>query len=99
MSRSSPALSFIKRLIRVNRSYQAVFDTREGGLVLRDLLVKGGVLETSFTPGDPEATAFKEGRRSLALEIIEALRWSEGELVKLAQERTSDRLALETEGE
>ena len=37
------------------------------------VLEQGGIYRTSFVPGDPLATAFNEGRRSLALEILARL--------------------------
>jgi hypothetical protein len=41
--------------------------------VLADIGARGGIWRTSHEPGKPDAlnTAFNEGRRSLALEIIE----------------------------
>jgi hypothetical protein len=74
-------------------AYQRTFDTPHGQMVLRDLLRKGGILETSHEPGDAYTTAWRDGRRSLALELVEALRWTEGELVALAQEQTADQIA------
>ena len=91
MSRLNP-LNHMRRQRRLAAAYHAVFGTTEGAIVLRDLLSLGGMLETSHTPGDTAHTAFQEGRRSLALEIVNRLRWTETELHTLAAERTTDRL-------
>jgi hypothetical protein len=73
---------------RLAAAYRAVFGSPEGKLVLADLLRRGGILETSHVPGDACSTAFQEGRRAMALDIIAELRWSDGELVQLAQQRS-----------
>lgn len=74
-------------------AYIGVFGSPEGKMVLHDILRAGGILEPAHQPGDPYQTAFNDGRRSLALHIIERLRWSEGELEELALEQTAERLA------
>ena len=74
---------------RVARAYQAVFSTQEGIVVLHDLLQRAGMLTTSHVPGDACSTAYYEGRRSLGLELVAELRWTEGELSMLAQARTN----------
>ena len=91
MSRPNPP-GPLRRRRRLAAAYHSVFGTSEGRIVLGDLLSLGGMLETSHTPGDPNHTAFLEGRRSLALEIIDRLRWTETELHALAAERTTDAL-------
>lgn len=90
-----------KRQLAVKAAYRDVFDTPEGQMVFRDLARRSGLHETSFEPGDPQHTAFKEGRRSLFLEILQQLRWTEGEIAQLARERDPDALAaaIEAEGE
>ena len=54
-------------------AYRAVFGTIQGRDVLADILTRAGMVGSSFVPGDPHATAFNEGKRRLALEIIERL--------------------------
>jgi hypothetical protein len=83
----------------VRQAYHAVFATTEGKIVLTNLLQVGGVLETSMVSGDPQATAYREGRRSMALDVIHKLRWTEGEMMQLALQRTGDQLAAQTEQE
>lgn len=74
-------------------AYATTFNSPGGKIVLQDLLRKAGILEVAHEPGDPYMTAWRDGRRSMALEIIEALRWTEGELVTLAQEQTAEQIA------
>ena len=80
----------IKRKIGLARAYRNTFATPEGEIVLGDLLRAGGVMEICHQPGDAHATAFKDGRRSLALHIIDQLRWSEPELLRLARQRSTE---------
>lgn len=75
-------------------AYATTFNSPGGKIVLQDLLRKAGLLEVAHEPGDAHTTAWRDGRRSMALEIIEALRWTEGELVALAQEQTAEQIAL-----
>ena len=86
-----------KRRIALGQDYRDIFLSAAGERVLKDLLRAAGMLETSISP-TAEHTAFKEGRRSIGLHILEQLRWSEPELVKLAQERTTERLEAAEEG-
>jgi hypothetical protein len=81
--------SWIPRLA-INAAYRAVFTSPEGERVLRDLMMRGGVLETSVVEGDAGLTHFKEGRRSLVLDIIAELRFTEGDILRLARERSSE---------
>lgn len=83
----------------IRGAYHFTFGLPEGKLVLHDLLQAAGLLETSMVPGDPQGTAYREGRRSVALEIIHKLRWTEGEMMQLALQRTGDQLAAQSESE
>lgn len=62
-------------------------------MVLRDLLGAGGVLAVSHVQGDPYDTAFNDGKRALALHLLQRLRWSESELLQLGERLTADELA------
>lgn len=44
---------------------------RHHPMVLADIAARGGLWKSSHVPGDPHSTAYNEGRRSLALEIVE----------------------------
>lgn len=67
-------------------AYRAVFDTPAGREVLADILTRGNLVETSFVPGDQHTTAFNEGKRRLALEIIERLNVNPEALLKMLRE-------------
>ncbi len=88
------ALGRALRRQRIGAAYRQVFGTPEGKVVLRDLLGTAGVLAVSHEPGDSHHTAFVDGRRSMGLEIMQRMRWTEGELNALAAERTAERLAI-----
>lgn len=86
-----------KRRIALGQDYRDIFLSAAGERVLKDLLRAAGMLETSLG-GTPQQTAFNEGRRSIGLHVLAQLRWSEPQLVKLAQERTTERLEAAEEG-
>lgn len=77
-------LEALKRRVRVADAYAAIYALPHGKIVLDDLLRKSGLLEIS----PAEDSRFYDGRRSMGLEILQALRWTEGELVRLAKETT-----------
>lgn len=84
----------LKQRLADARAYEQVFASPEGQRVLYDLLRAGGVLQTSLVPGDPQGTAFNDGRRSMALHIIDQLRWSEAELAKLAMMQNDEDMRM-----
>ena len=69
------------------RAYADMFRHPAGQMVLIDLLRTGGLLAVSHSPGDPCDTAFNEGRRSLALHIVENLRLDEMQILHMARHR------------
>lgn len=78
-------------------AYRRLFESPDGQAVLADLMERAGMLSTSMVIGDPHVTSYREGRRSLGLELLQLLQWGEMELVALARRRTADALR-ETEG-
>ncbi len=89
-----PLPEMFRRRVSLAHAYHEVFEgTPAGRMVLGDLLRAAGMLETSAVPGDSHMTHFREGRRSVGLHVLDRLRWREGELLKLAEEKTNDRLA------
>ena len=54
-------------------AYKDTFSGPKGTLVLYDLMTSTGFSETSFVPGDPYASAFKEGARSAVVRIMKTL--------------------------
>jgi hypothetical protein len=86
------AFPHLQRRLEMANAYQAVFDGPQGQRVLRDILHAGGVLNVAYTEGDSGGTHFNDGKRALALHILDRLRWSEGELLQLGQEVTFEEL-------
>ena len=78
--------AFIRRA-KITAAYRDVFDGEGGRAVLHDILRRGGLLDTGMVAGAPDMTAFNCGRRALALEIIEVLRWDAEHVIALAEER------------
>lgn len=72
--------------------YKAVFGGPPGERVLHDLMVKGHIHEITLDTDSATLTAFREGRRSLVLEIVEQLRRDPKYLasVALTQRREED---------
>jgi hypothetical protein len=54
------------------QAYRQTFATEQGRVVLADLLRRAGLMQSSFS-GDPLETAYREGRRRLGLEVVEAI--------------------------
>lgn len=52
------------------RDLSAVCHTREGRRFVWRTLTASGVFRVSFVQGEPESTAFNEGRRSLGLSLM-----------------------------
>lgn len=75
-------LTSIRRKSRIADAYKAVYSTDPGQTVVHDIMRRGGLLETA---ADPTDSRFHEGRRSLALHVVEMLRWSESEILTLAE--------------
>lgn len=89
----SGARDLLERLVSSARRYRNVFaNGGDGAWVLNDILRRGGMLETSVVPGDTQMTGFREGRRSLAMEILKESGVRESALLKRIEE-----LADETE--
>lgn len=80
----------LPRQRRLGRAYRELFDGPTGELVLNDLLREAGMLDDGFVPGEPDTSAFNAGKRSVALHILEKLRWTETALLALSQARTDE---------
>lgn len=78
-------LKFKKR-DRLEKAYHEIFNTQPGQIVLHDLLRFGFIFQTTHVPGDPNLSAFNEGRRSVALRVLDMLERK----TKDAQELVSD---------
>ena len=60
-------------LERMRKAYRDVFLSDSGKIVLMDIAQRGLLHMVSFTGETPLSTAFNEGKRALALEIIRLL--------------------------
>ena len=72
-SREQIAAEAASRLQQLRTDYRVVFGSDAGQRVLADLMERLGVSQTSFRPGQPDMTAYHEGRRRAALEIVEII--------------------------
>lgn len=80
----------IKQRLRIHQSYQTVFEQPQGRDVLHDLLREAGMFSTSQTH-DPHKTAFNEGKRYIALFVLNRLRMDNlDHLQHLLMEKASD---------
>lgn len=70
------------------QAYRAVYNTPEGKFMIEDFLKQVGIL--SATPA--EDSRFHEGLRAGGLIILNELRWSESEMVQLAEQTTTNTL-------
>lgn len=59
--------------IAMAKKYRDVFGSPLGKEVLKDIIEFAGFMETSFEKGDPYLSAFKEGKRNVALKIVHYL--------------------------
>ena len=96
-SQARQLLARAKRERALASAYQQFWRDGEGRMVLEDIFRASGLLEVSHVQGDPGTSQFNDGRRSIALHIIQRLRWSEGELVALANAQTREDLEELTE--
>lgn len=64
-------------------AYRRAFATPDGQEVLADILRRGQVMQTTFDV-DARVSAYNEGRRRMALEIIEMLNADPAQLNQLA---------------
>jgi len=86
---SQENLDVIKKNHDLVQKYKSVFDSVLGSPVLWDILNQAGMLSVSHTVGDSHTTAFNEGRRSLALHILQKLDTDElrlRDIIKKGQE-------------
>lgn len=73
MAQEKQAKSRAKKNTKIINAYKEAFSGPKGSMVLHDLMISTGFSETSFVPGDPYASAFKEGARSAVVRIIKTL--------------------------
>lgn len=94
-------LAVQKMHAKTAQAARAVFDSPDGKLVLAWLAKSAGMLETTVAIDgtgrcDPDMSLVNAGKRILFLEIVTALRWTEGEILALAQQRTEEQIAAQS---
>lgn len=87
--RVSEALDGLAMMINRHERYCAHFESAEGKAILRDLMRKYRVLETTHVPGDPHSTAYNEGQRSVILSILRYVNKDTTSLIKQIEETAS----------
>lgn len=71
----------------LSKAYQNVFKSKDGMLVLDDLIKRNKVFQSSYVRGDTHETAFYEGKRRAILEIMSRV------TAKAATEQVTEYLA------
>jgi hypothetical protein len=56
------------------KDYKACFQNPSGERVLHDLSRNFGMFSTTFTPNEPHTSAFREGQRSVVVQILSVLK-------------------------
>lgn len=79
----------VRRAVATSKAYKAVFDSIDGKLVLIDLIKQCGILDASHEDM-PGLNDWKNGRRSVVLDILKQLRFDEGGLLELVQARLDE---------
>jgi hypothetical protein len=79
-------------LKRLKIAYEELFNSEAGQEVLHDIITNAGVFHSGMSPS-PHASAFFEGKRSLAIEILEMSNNKE----RILNARTNDRHDHDTE--
>lgn len=86
MNITSDKFDQVRRILgmkrQIHRSYDAVFSTPEGSIVLGHIVKEGFVTHTTFVAGDPQQTTLNEGSRRLALSILRMARTNHKDVVR-----------------
>ena len=88
----------VRRRASRARAYTHIWDSPEGKIVFHDIFSKAGLLTDMGAPSSADDRSYAAGQRSIAIHILERLRWSEGELVRLSRQQTAQALDIEGEG-
>lgn len=64
--------------------YRVTFGSAAGQRCLADICRRAGVMQTTYGEDGPHASAYREGRRRLALEIIETINTNPDAILKAA---------------
>lgn len=76
--------------IEIHASYVRVFSTPDGERVLRHILSEGGAHKPTFVAGDPHATSFNEGKRTMALSIAKFALRDHNKMLEMVEKGLKD---------
>lgn len=63
----------MKQIEDLKLAYRRTFNTEDGEQVLKDLKARFSFETSTFVPGDPHQSAFREGQRDAVLLIVRML--------------------------
>jgi len=63
----------MKQIDDLKLAYRRTFNTEDGEQVLKDLKARFSFEASTFVPGDPHMSAFREGQRDAVLLIVRML--------------------------
>jgi hypothetical protein len=63
----------MKQIEDLKLAYRRTFNTEDGAVVLKDLKARFSFESSTFVPGDPHQSAFREGQRDAVLLIVRML--------------------------
>lgn len=78
--------------LQITQAYQTFFSTKDGQIVLYDLLKTGHFMHTSYT-GDVNDMIFREGERNIVNYILTKMNIDVGELRKFLHEQEQQELS------
>ena len=84
-------INFNRKRGEIIAAYQKLFDSREGKLVLQDLVKAGHIDIPSFAPDNQYMTAFREGERSIVLRIIKTINKDPAYVMELLAGQSEER--------
>lgn len=86
-----------KDLVTREAVIRALMSQRDGRRFLWLQLEEANVFAQTFIPGQPDTTAFAEGRRSLGLRLlVDVTKWTPADYMRMTQENAAVALAAET---
>jgi hypothetical protein len=75
----------LQHRLRRRRAFLAVFESTDGEIALRHLGRYCRAQSSTFVQGEPDTTAYLQGRRDVFLEIMAQLHMSEGQLRRMME--------------
>jgi hypothetical protein len=90
MSEENPTKAATRKRSRRTQIYQNVFGTDDGKWVLKDLMRKYRFNEQTTVVGDPHASAFLDGKRTVVMELMNILQTDLDKLIELYESLPED---------